>query len=599
MTTTREKNEEGDGENGATKVDGKTEKPPAKRRAATDETCEDWIQRTEELQLRNGLTANPAYSPTTKHPSLQPPPKRNKKSPPSFPTIGKQNENQPGTQTHRSTTPGSAELNARDVLVQHLDNLVETEIEKATPLLDPPFEPAKYEPNGILQDDMASLNMAAARKSDEGDKKPAAKRIGSNITYKYIYKPPGKLISQPNLRPRTQLLLTDYHQIDRVQAVKSPVQICSPGAESIAANNTAKDATINNREFTEEAGMEARHRSALQSSNVNSRPGRYKNVTPCRFLFPSEIIEIESDTEQSPHRNNAFPDKAVAKAEDVDVNIENYRQMGLTTVQSPETTRWEARMDKALQVNIPPRSLRVYLQKLLKAPPGTNFSTVAFSVPPHTKFEVIPPSSTEQHQSLQWLYKNYTEDVHPHTFYDDVSISTHLASQIPAIMDIKLKEQDKTGACLVHKRHQYDSMVVQALLHAVPFLVRYNKRRATTKILTLYKFDSTKLNHLIKQIEMSGWYIAKERTPAVKRVDAGGKQYDRNTEFLYNLLDFAHPVNAQSLYTAESETLWYIPRQIADWVFLFPQQVSETYYENRLQNSFVPPPKANALYSCK
>jgi hypothetical protein len=252
-------------------------------------------------------------------------------------------------------------------------------------------------------------------------------------------------------------------------------------------------------------------------------------------------------------------------------------------------------MAEALRVNIPPTHMSRYLRQLLKAPPGTNFSTVAFSVPPHTKFEVIPPSSKKQHRSLQWLDTKYSEEVHPNTFYDNQRITTHLASLIPAMVTTK---QDKTGACLVHKRHQYDSMVVQALLNAVPFLVRC-KRQLATKIFTLYKFDNAKLNLLIKRIEMSEWYVAKERTPVIKPWDTGGKTYDEHTEFLYNLLDFAYPVNAINTYTAESETLWCIPRHIADWVFLFPQQVSETYYEKRLQNSFVPPPKARDLYSCK
>jgi hypothetical protein len=377
-------------------------------------------------------------------------------------------------------------------------------------------------------------------------------------------------------------------------------------ATSITANETETGRVVNRKEFTEEElealEIRAKFRSVLRPSNKIS-PNRKRIVPPrlCRFAastVANEIIDIESDAEQPQQRNTTCRDVTFAAAEDVDMIVENYWHMGLTTIQSPATTHWEARMDRALQVNVPPAHMRLYLQELLKAPPGTNFSTVAFSVPPHTKFEVIPPSSRNQHQSLQWLNKRYSEEVHPHTFYDNVSISTHLASLIPAMMDIKLTKQDKTGACLVHKRHQYDSMVVQALLDAVPFLVRF-KRQATTKIFTLYKFDSTKLSRLIKRIEMSGWYIAKERTPTVKRADARGKKYDKDTEFLYNLLDFSYPVNAQNLYTAESETLWYIPRHIADWVFLFPQQVSETYYENRLQNSFVPPPKAKDLYSCK
>jgi hypothetical protein len=610
MTPERNKTNDEDNENGVAKVDEKLETQPEKHRAPTDEIGNDCINRTEEWHLQYG----PPYSPRTEHLSLQPPPKKHKVgSPGGFPEIGKLNGNEPASTPNRqSTPPRSANPNATEVLVQYLNNLVETEIENATTLLKPTPKPAdtnnKYDRYEFLQEDAATLNKAAAKIDDDGDRKPAAAKNHDDGERKPASKTLTNIGSNkmPSEMAKWDPLLGGTWQLKRLYRTQEPEQIRFLEPPSITANETETGKVVNRKEFTEEElealEMRAKFRSVLQSSNKSSSHFK-KGVRHrrCRFAASTvahEIIAIDSDIEQSQQRNRNLPDVTLAATEDVDMIVENYWHMGLTTIQSPRMTHWEARMDKALQVNIPPEHMRLYLQELLKAPPGTTFSTVAFSVPPHTKFEVIPPSSKNQHQSLQWLNKKYSEEVHPHTFYDNVSISTHLASLIPAIMDITLTKQDKTGACLVHKRHQYDSMVVQAILDAVPFLVRF-KRQATTKLFTLYKFDSTKLSHLIKRIEMSGWYIAKERTPAVKKVDAKGTKYEKDTEFLYNLLDFAYPVNAQNLYTAEAETLWYIPRHIADWVFLFPQQVSETYYANRLQNSFVPPPKAKDLYSCK
>jgi hypothetical protein len=638
---TKRNSEKEDAHNGVAEID----------RAAGNEIGGDWIHRTEDAQY--GLTNNPPHPPGTERPCLQPPPKKHKQSPASFPTIGKHNGNEPGgTQDCQSARPGSANM-----------------IESTITLLNPTLEPADA---SKLRDDVAEPSTAPAKNQDDGDRKPAAKtltNIGSNKMpsemakwdppkwdpliggtwqLKRLYRaqepeqirflePPSitangtetaKILAAKTLTnigsnkmpsemaKQDPLVRPAWHtwRLKRLYRAQEPEQIRSLEPPSITANGTETGRVLNRKEFTEEElealEIRAKFRSGLQPSNKIS-PNRKRIVPPrlCRFAasaVANEIIDIESDTEQPQQRNATCRDVTLVRnatcrdvtlspAGDVDITIENYRHMGLTTLQSPRTTHWETRMAEALRVNIPPTHMSLYLRQLLKAPPGTNFSTVAFSVPPHTKFEVIPPSSKKQHRSLQWLDTKYSEEVHPNTFYDNQRITTHLASLIPAMVTTK---QDKTGACLVHKRHQYDSMVVQALLNAVPFLVRC-KRRLATKIFTLYKFDNAKLNLLIKRIEMSEWYVAKERTPVIKPWDTGGKTYDEHTEFLYNLLDFAYPVNAINTYTAESETLWCIPRHIADWVFLFPQQVSETYYEKRLQNSFVPPPKARELYSCK
>lgn len=475
-------------------------------------------------------------------PSSQPPSKIHKKNPPTYSTIS----------IHNGNTQGRPE--------------------KAPTLLDLYVKSAEDKQGKIApqNDDDSGLNLQQRDESSmwmlesDEDKKPAAKSIATGAN-------PGcnkqELKLHPNLRRPIETFAGQDIRTGFTENMVAPRSVmrvkfqCQSNVKSLAPRNIIT-------------------------------PRRIKFKAPDREV--NEIIEIDSDTEQSPTMANVTQ----AAPENVDMTTETYRHMGLTTLRSPMTSDWEARMDRALQINTPVLQVKLYLQQLLKAPPGTEFSTVAFSVPPHTNFQVIPPSSHEQQGSLQWLDKKYQEEVHPYTFYDNVTIATHRASLIPADVHTQLTKPDATGACLVRKNHQYDSIVVQALLEAVPLLVRFD-RQVTTKILTLYKFDKAKVEHLITRIQMSAWYIAKERTPALPNTDRRRKPYDRHTEFLYNLLDFAYPINAQSIYTAESETLWYIPRQIADWVILFPKQVSDSYYRKRLQNSFVPPQKADELYHCK